>query len=362
MGGTHRCDQFTGRETGGETASRRSVLAAGAGLGCAITAGCLSSSDGSTLSVSIAVDPASPDDHLREAARDGLADAGDDRGFDPEIVTVDDAEDDGYRRTQEDLAADDPDLVVLVGDGHADSLGAVADDYPEQRWLLVSGTPVDRETVSSWIPARTEMAFLAGVAAGTLTTGSVEHGDSATDPDESTVGFVGASENDATLAIQESYVEGVAWANADVDVLTGYDDGFSWGYRETATEQYDDGADLVYADSEPGATQIVEAAAEHGRFAIATGPDGSAVDAVYEDAVVGTSTWTPAVATAEVASAIHDGDWERVTGEQFLDVETAALEFVTESEFEDALSEAIDAAADELASGDGDLSCTPRGC
>lgn len=186
--------------------SRRAVLASGVVLGGATLSGCLGgdggNGDGGQVAI-ISSDAGFGDNAFNDNALEGLEEAADE--FDVEITQVEETETAEFAARQEDLAEEGSyDLIVMVGYQHYEGLVEHSEAYPDQYWMLINDHVEGADNVSGWIEMNNEMSFLAGVAAATLTREEVEHGDSATDPDEAVVGFAGGEDIDLINAFEES--------------------------------------------------------------------------------------------------------------------------------------------------------------
>ncbi len=161
------------------------------------------------------------------------------------------------------------DLIVASGWQFHDSFKKIAKLYPNQRFLLndvpIKGYP----NIISTAYAQHEGSFLAGCLAGWMTKTDV-------------VGFVGAMDLVVIHAFRVGYTEGVKYANPKARVLhvfvtSGSDfSGFEKpeeGFR-LATEQFDQGADIVFqvAGGQTG-HGVIQAAQKAGKFAIGVDTD-----------------------------------------------------------------------------------------
>ena len=370
--------------------SRRDVLATGAAIGGVTLVGCIGEDDDPADADDDAedVDDAETDDDADEAdvqvaiissdagfgdnafndnAMEGLEEAEDDFGI--AITRVEETETAEFASRQEELAADGSyDLIVMVGYQHYEGLVEHSEAYPDQYWMLINDHVEGAENVSGWIEMNNEMSFLAGVAAGTLTHEEIEHGDSATDPDESVVGFAGGEDIDLINAFEQSYIEGVEWVDDGVDVLTGYGGSFSdsEALSEVASSQFDDGADIVWHAAAAAGAGAFSAAQDNERFALGVDSDQSVADDQYADVILGSAIKALNEATYMVTEAVVEDSWEDVSGEQNLSIENEGIDFVVGQEFDgelpDSLDENVEEARQAFIDGEIDLTCGPTGC
>lgn len=356
---------------------RRRFLASAAALSGVSIAGCTGGGNGgngngdggdAAYNAAIISSPAGFDDNaFNDNARDGLEEAAED--FDLEVNDVEETEEAEYESVQAELAEQGIyDVIVMVGLQHYDPLVRNSEEYPDQNWMLINDHVEGQENVSGWIEMNHEMSFLAGVAAGTLTTEEIEYEGSSTEPGESIVGFVGGEDIDLINAFEQSYIEGAEWVNDDVEVLTGYGGSFSdtSAANDVAASQIDDGADIVWHAASAAGAGAFSAAQDEGRFGLGVDVDQSVTEDQYSDVILGSAIKALNEATYMVVEAIVNDDWESVSGEQNLSIEQGGIDFVVGEEFEgnlpEALSTNIDEAKQAFIDGEIELTCGPTGC
>ncbi|WP_434521595.1 BMP family lipoprotein [Halorubrum sp. AS12] len=356
--------------------SRRTVLASGGTLATAtVFAGCLSGGGdggdggdgGSTTQVAIISSPAGFDDNaFNDNAVQGLEEASEE--FDLEYTTVEETQEAQYESVQADVAESGYDLIVCVGDNHTDPLTTNASEYPDQNWMLINNIVEGADNVSGWIEMNNEMSFLAGVAAGVMTQQEFEYEGSSTDPDGSTVGFVGGEDIPLINAFEQSYIEGVAWIDDGIEVLTGYGGSFSdtGAANDVAESQIDDGADIVWHAASAAGGGVFSAAQDNGRFALGVDVDQSVTEDQYQDVILGSAVKALNEATYTVSEAVVNGNFDEYVGEQNLSVAQGSIDFVVGQAFEgdlpDALTQRIDEAKTGFENDEIDLTCGPTSC
>ena len=207
-------------------------------------------------------------------------------------ITFDESEPDGaseFKRAQRDFAeSGDYDLISCIGFAQTDALAENAPAYPEQNFMLVD-SEVKEDNVANYVFKEEEGSFLVGQIAGLLTTQSLEAGAGATNPDETTVGFVGGLEVPLIKKFQAGFEAGVAHANEDVNVVTSYVGSFNdtAGGKETALSMYqDESADIVYHAAGATGVGVFQAAQEQGRFAIGVDADQSKSEPDFADVIL----------------------------------------------------------------------------
>ena len=359
-------DSATPHSTG--TVDRRAFLASTAAVGAVGLAGCSDEGGDTEYNAAIISSPAGFDDNaFNDNARDGLREAAEEHDLD--INDVEETEEAEYGSVQAELAEEEfYDLIVMVGQQHVDPLVDNSAEYPDQNWMLINDHVEGADNVSGWIEMNHEMSFLAGVAAGTLTTEDIEHDGSSTNPSESVVGFVGGEDINLINAFETSYIEGVEYVNDDAEVLTGYGGSFSdsSGVNDVASSQIDDGADIVWHAAAAAGAGAFSAAQDNDRFALGVDVDQSVTEDQYSDVILGSAVKALNEASYDVITAVINGDWDSVSGERNLSIEQGGIDFVAGQEFDGDLPAALDEnlqdARDAFIAGEIELTCGPTGC
>jgi len=217
-----------------------------------------------------------------------------------------------FADVQADLATStnpDYDLVCCVGFLQAEGLSATAPEHPGQQFMIVDSV-VDADNVASYVFREHEGSFQVGHLAGLLTTRDVSLGAGATDPGETTVGFVGGVDQSLIHKFEAGFEAGVAHANEDVEVLTEYLGNFDdvQGARDIAAGMYDDGADIVYHAAGGAGVGVFQAAQASGRYAIGVDSDQSRSNPRYADVVLASMVKRVNVAVYDAATAVVTDD------------------------------------------------------
>lgn len=217
-----------------------------------------------------------------------------------------------FAEVQAELAAStnpDYDLVCCVGFLQAEGLSATAPEHPDQQFMIVDSV-VDADNVASYVFREHEGSFQAGHLAGLLTTSDVNLGAGATDPEETTVGFVGGVDMPLIHKFEVGFEAGVAHADEDVEVLTEYLGNFDdvQGARDIAAGMYDDGADIVYHAAGGAGVGVFQAAQASGRYAIGVDSDQSRSNPRYADVVLASMVKRVNVAVYDAATATVTDD------------------------------------------------------
>ncbi len=153
------------------------------------------------------------------------------------------------------------DLIITVGFGSADWTSEIATEYPDTHFALVDAT-LDVPNGTGLIFKEHDGSFTVGMAAAMLTkTGKV--------------GFVGGMDVPLLRRFQEGYIQGVKYADPNVEVVSGWVG--AWGDptkgKELALTQYEEGADIIYAAAGKSGEGVLAASAEKGLFSMGVDSD-----------------------------------------------------------------------------------------
>ncbi|WP_435175058.1 BMP family lipoprotein [Halorussus sp. AFM4] len=349
---------------------RRSVLKGGAALvaGGAL-AGRVGAQDGGTTHIAIVSSPAGfGDKAFNDLALQGLRNAAKNNNI--EIQRVEETDQSQYRTVQSRLAESsnpDYDLIVLVGYNHTQALESNARQYSDQRWMLINDY-VDQPNVAGYTWANHQMSFQAGVLAGTMTTRQLEHAGNSLNSDTATVGFVGGVDGALINAFERAYRAGAKWVDEDVGVKVGY----IGNYTDTQTasniagSQYDAGADIVYHAAAAAGQGVFQAATEADRFAIGVDADQSKTLPDYKDVIMGSAVKFINKGTKDVATAVVQGNWDQVNGQNVLGLEEDAVKLVLGQavgpKLPDVVTQNLRKSKQAIVNGDVTVPCTASGC
>ena len=280
-----------------------------------------------------------------------------------------------YGSAQRSLASSDTDyaLIVCVGFYQAEALKQSASEFPDQKWMIINQGLFKEngehfENVAGYAWANHEMSYLAGVAAGTMTTRELSNAGNSNDPDGTTVGFVGGVDSALIRAFERAYVEGVHRVNEDVDVKIGYAGSFQdpAAGKEVALSQYDAGADIIYHAAAGTGPGIFQAAQDRNRIAIGVDAPQSESLPEYSDVIMGSAVKWLNVGTYGVVEGILNDNWDEVGGPHIVGLEQDGVAFTKGVDYEpmlpDVLDENLDAAKEGIINGEIDVPCEADGC
>ncbi|MDQ7832670.1 MAG: BMP family ABC transporter substrate-binding protein [Desulfovibrionaceae bacterium] len=214
--------------------------------------------------------PGLGDASFNDMAHQGIRKAQQDFGFDLEVLQP---KVDGQADAEQVLhLVDRAGVIVLLGGQHLELARSAALEHPEKTFILVDVPCEGVANMSSVMFSQHEGAFLAGaLAASVSATGKI--------------GFVGGAEILPVKAFEQGYREGAAYVKPGTTVLVAYASpgndfsGFNdpdKGYR-MAMDQYEQGADIVFAAAGRTGLGAIQAASDSGRLVIGVDSDQDAL-------------------------------------------------------------------------------------
>lgn len=129
----------------------------------------------------------------------------------------------------------DFDIVFGVGFKLKQSMMEIADDNPDQQFVIIDDSIEGNDNVASVLFKDQENAFLAGVAAALST-------------ETGKIGFVAGQQSEVLDRFEAGFLMGAYTANPDVEVIVEYVESFSdtSKARQIAAGMYSNGVDIVY--------------------------------------------------------------------------------------------------------------------
>jgi basic membrane protein A len=159
------------------------------------------------------------------------------------------------------MAEEGYDLVITVGYGSADWTSEIANEYPDTHFAIVDST-LDVPNGTGLIFREHDGSFTVGMAAAMLTkTGKV--------------GYVGGMDVPLLRRFQEGYIQGVKYADPNVEVVSGWVGAFNdpTKGKELALTQYEEGVDIIYAAAGKSGEGVIAASAEKGLYSMGVDSD-----------------------------------------------------------------------------------------
>lgn len=211
-------------------------------------------------------------DHaMNDLSYEGIQSAADKYGFNFNVVELGNDATLQVPTLQE--LSEDPecDLIVCAMNNLREAVQQVAQEYPEQKFILYDAQDELRlPNVFSMEHGQNEGAYLAGVAAALLTTSDAELAN-----DDKTVGFVGGGENTALDDYLVGYIQGVHSVDEDINILVSWIGDFkdTAKGKELAIAQANQGADVIFSVAGGAGLGILAGCAESDVYSIGVDSD-----------------------------------------------------------------------------------------
>ncbi|KIL47130.1 BMP family lipoprotein [Jeotgalibacillus campisalis] len=206
------------------------------------------------------------------------------------------APDGNYEEKLNELAAQDMDLIIGLGYSVQEALEKVAEENPEQSFLLIDGSS-DVANVMSMTFKEHEASFLVGVVAAMTSKTGV-------------IGFIGGMDAEVIHRFEAGYTAGALYADPDIKIIADYagDFGDAKLGETLASEQINKNADFLYPAAGYTGIGAILKAQEEGIFA--AGVDGDQFY-VAEKAVVTSMMKNVDIAVYDLVEALVEGSDEK---------------------------------------------------
>lgn len=283
------------------------------------------------------------DQGFNDLAYAGLETAARDLGG--EAVVIESSEQAQYVPNLEQAVADGSSLTVGVGFLITDAIAEVAQAHTDSSFLLIDAVAADADgeplaNVASVTFKEQEAAYLAGIIAGETT-------------ESDTIGFVGGQEIPPVVRFLTGFEAGVASVNPDVTVEVSYVGAFddSQKAKELAAGFYDGGADIVMEVAGLGGLGVFEEAESRGEGFWVVGTDTCKQDLAPANYLT-SATKDVAGVVERTAQAVDDGSFEGGAITEGLAEDAVGVCEDTFGDLPQEVQDAVDAAREEIASGD----------
>lgn len=223
-----------------------------------------------------------------------------------EIRTIENGFDSAQYEPSLEAAVGYADVIFVISYGYEDLLKTYADKYPDKIFVNID-TVVENstKTITSVDFIEEESAFLAGVAAGMLTT---DTGVKDINP-EKIIGQVGGDQDPVVDAFMFAYENGAHYIDPAIQVdrkyLGDWED--SAKGKQAALQLYDSGADVVFQIAAAAGMGVLQAAGERGLYAIGVDTNQNAL---VPGAVIASDIKDVGLAIQNVFTTIKDGTYK----------------------------------------------------
>lgn len=252
--------------------------------------------------------------------------------------------------------------VVAVGYLYSPAAAEVAPDYPDVDFAVIDGfsttIATDADNLADLTFAENEGSYLVGVAA-------------ALKSENDHVGFVGGVDGALIQKFEAGFVAGVESVKPDAqidvqyltqdqnDAATGYEN--PSGGRAAAEAMYQDGADVVYHAAGKSGLGVFQAAAAAGEGNWAIGVDSDQYLTAPEDQqprILTSMLKRIDTAVFEAANAVAEDSWQ--SGFVTYDLQAEGVGYSTSGGFVDDIQDQIDAAGEQIISGEIEVPAEPK--
>jgi len=253
------------------------------------------------------------------------------------------------------LAEDGFNPVIAVGFAYAESLQAVATDFPDTTFLIVDDASVKADNVKALLFAEEQGSFLVGAAAALKST-------------KNNVGYIGGVEVPLLKKFEAGFAAGAQQAKPGIKVQVKYlsqpPDFSGFGApdkgKETANGMYDAGADVIYAAAGGSGVGVFQSALAKKAKAIGVDSDQ------YES--VGDPTLQPVIITSmlkRVDVAVYNtlklfSEGEEIPAQTVFDLSTDGVGYSTSGGAIDDIVPQLEELKAKIIAGDIKVPTTPK--
>lgn len=173
-------------------------------------------------------------------------------------------------------------LIISMGGDSVDSITRVANDYPEQNFMVMDGLAGDIANLRSVMLSQADECFLVGAFAGLME----KEGNLPNSQGKNMIGVVGGMDIPLIRSVVAAYTAGAKYVNPDCEVLSAYVGSWSDPNKgaELTKSMYSQGASIVFNGAGASGMGCIEAAKQEGLYAI--GYDGNQ-NSLAPDNVIG---------------------------------------------------------------------------
>jgi basic membrane protein A len=295
------------------------------------------------------------DQSFNDSAAAGLDQAKDELGLEADESEATDGEAESAREERLVTFADagyDP--IIAVGFAYAESVGKVAEQYPDVHFAIIDDSSLaDVPNVASLVFAEEQGSFLVGAAAALKS--QAGH-----------IGFVGGVQVPLIEKFQAGYEAGAKQVNPDIKIdvtyLTQPPDFSGFGDpakgKTAAAGMFDGGADIVYHAAGGSGGGVFEAAADAGGLAIGVDSDQyNTADKSVQDVILTSMLKNVNVAVYNYLSEVAGGTFP--SGVNTYDLSVDGVGYATSGGQVDDIKDQLDAFKQQIIDGEITVPTTP---
>ncbi|RWZ46326.1 BMP family ABC transporter substrate-binding protein [Labedella phragmitis] len=299
------------------------------------------------------------DKSFNQASFEGITKAADSLGT--EVTDVESETEDDYAPNITSLVDEGCDLIVSVGFALAEATKAAAEANPDTHFVMLDDNSIEAENVKPIIYDTAQAAFLAGYAAADTT-------------ETGTVGTFGGMQFPTVTIFMDGFADGVAYYNEqkgadvkvvgwDVDAQTG---SFTGGFeqndtaKQLATTLINQNADILLPVGGPIFISAIEAIRDSGKDVKMIGVDADLYETYPEGAEFFLTSILKQMSTGVEDVVTDAGNGEFDNAPYVGTLENEGVGIAPFHDFEDSVSETLQAELDEISAGiiDGSIEVT----
>lgn len=220
--------------------------------------------------------------------------------------------------------------IIAVGYEHVMPVLSFAERYPKTRFTVVDGlVPPLYPNVQSVIFKDHEGAFLVGFIAARMS-------------NRAHIGFIGGMDIPLIRNFQGGFVQGAKYANSSVAIETAMvgNTPEAWSSpakaHQLAMEQFDTGADIVFAAAGGSTLGVLKAASETGKFAIGVDTNQNGL---FPGHVLTSMVKRVDLAVYDTLKLHQEGKWS--PGIKYLGIKEGALDYTVDEHNRNLISESL---------------------
>lgn len=153
-------------------------------------------------------------------------------------------------------------VVVMGGGNYDDQIKNVAKDYPEMKFIIISGVFTQLPNIVSIRTSNPGVAYLAGIVMADLSKSGK-------------IGLIGGRATPPSVADHVAIIAGARSVRPDIQVLDAFTESFENPAigKEAALAQIEQGVDMIYANANTTSFGVFQAAQERGILAVGAATD-----------------------------------------------------------------------------------------
>ncbi len=153
-------------------------------------------------------------------------------------------------------------VVVMGGGNYDDQIKSVAADYPEMKFIIISGVFTQLPNIVSIRTSNPGVAYLAGIVMADMT-------------QTNKIGLIGGRATPPSVADHVAIIAGARSVKPEIGILDVFTESFENPAvgKEAALAQIEQGVDFIYANANTTSFGVFQAAQERGIYAVGAATD-----------------------------------------------------------------------------------------